>query len=231
MNANPGGSSSYDYDNTTGTTSSDLTKVLIGALAGAAIGSLVAGAFTQKGIEIRNRVGEGSQDIANNLKDKFSDLKGVISDKYDAAKEGAADLFEKGKQKVGLSSGKTDYASDTAYSAGTDYFNDEESDYGPSGSNILLGALIVSVAGTIVWSFASDRGNQTRRSIAKSSKKIASNLKDTVSDMAGSVANTISDTYQTAKEGVADMIEKEKQKSDTSSGNIAGTGSTGADKW
>src|SRR6476661_2372607 len=106
MNANSRGSSNYEYDNTTGSTSSDLTKVLIGALAGAAIGSLVGGAFTQKGVEIRNRVGEGSKDLANNIKEKFSDMKGTISDKYVAAKEGAADLLEKGKQKVGLSSSK-----------------------------------------------------------------------------------------------------------------------------
>ena len=45
------------YGDTTNGDSNDLTKVLIGALAGAAVGSLVAGAFPQQGIEIRNRVG------------------------------------------------------------------------------------------------------------------------------------------------------------------------------
>lgn len=204
--------SGSDYANTESNDSSDLTKVLIGVLAGAAIGSLVGGAFTEKGIEIRNRVGEGSRNIANNLKDKVSDMTSTIADKYEAAKEGAADLFEKGKQKVGISSAKSDYSSNARYYESDDYFDDTKDQNTPSGANILLGALIVSVASAIVWSFATEKGNKTRQNIAKSSRDIASSLKDKVSDVVSDIANTISDTYQSAKEGVADMIEKEKGK-------------------
>jgi hypothetical protein len=93
----------YDYDDTTNKPN-DLSKLLIGALAGAVVGSLVGGAFTQKGIEIRNKVGESGRNMASNVKDKFSDIKEGIADKYEAAKDGAADLIEKGKQKVGISS-------------------------------------------------------------------------------------------------------------------------------
>jgi gas vesicle protein len=126
-------------------------------------------------------------------------------------KEAAADLFEKGKQKVGISSANTTYDTSTGYNDSGNYFDNTQSDDSMSGSNILLGALIVSVASAIVWSFATEKGNQTRRSIAKSSRNIAGNLKDKVTDIASDIANTVSDTYQTAKEGVVDMIEKEKQ--------------------
>ena len=83
MNTESTGLSGVDYRDTVTTGSSDISKLLIGALAGAAVGSLIAGSFTQKGIEIRNRVGESSKNIANNLKDKVSDVKDKIADKYD----------------------------------------------------------------------------------------------------------------------------------------------------
>lgn len=210
---------SYDSSVTTGT--SDLTKVLIGALAGAALGSLIGGSFTQKGIEIRNRVGEGSKNIANNLKEKVADVKEGIADKYEAAKESAAGLIEKGKQKVGISSGSSSYSDTTAYAA----------DETGSGSKILLGALIVSVASTIVWSFATEKGNETRRRIAKSSKNLATNLKDKASDVAGGIVNGIHDTYEAAKEGAVDLLEQQKQATNTSAGNTSYKSSTGADNW
>ena len=214
------------YGDTTNGDSNDLTKVLIGALAGAAVGSLVAGAFTQKGIEIRNRVGEGSKNIANNIKDKVSDMKGVIADKYESAKDSAADLIEKGKQKVGISSVNTGDTADTGYMGDT-----QADDTGVSGSKILLGALIVSVASTIVWSFATEKGNETRRRIAKGSKNIAGNVKDKVSDVASSIADGVSDAYQAAKDGAIDLIEQQKQQNTTSTGNTSYKSSTGAENW
>ena len=89
------------------------SKVLLGVLAGAAAGAVLGVLFApDKGIETRKRIGEGSKDIATNLKDKFSDLVDGIADKYEAAREGATDLIEKGKQKVGNLTGNS--ASGTA---------------------------------------------------------------------------------------------------------------------
>lgn len=204
-----------DYRGKTTGNSKDLTKVLIGALAGAAAGSLIGGLFTEKGIEARHRVSEGSKNIANNLKDKVSDIKEGIADKYEAAKEGAADLIEKGKQKVGISPRSAAYKS-TAYA-------DEKG----TGSKVLLGALAASVAGAVIWSFATEKGKETRNRLGEGSKNIANNLKDKFSD----IKEGIADTYEAAKEGAADLLEKGKQQANISSGSTAYKGTAGADSW
>lgn len=201
------------YRGNTSADSNDLSKVLIGALAGAAAGSLIAGLFTEKGIETRKRVAEGSKNIANNLKHKVSDITEGIGDKYEAVKEGAADLIEKGKQKVGMTSGNTAYNR----TAGADVKG--------SGSKVLLGALAVSLAGTIIWGFGTEKGNETRKRLGKNSKNMANNLKDKITD----IADGIADKYEAAKEGAADLLEKAKQQNNMSSANPAYKGSTGAD--
>jgi gas vesicle protein len=224
------------YGETNGGDTSDLTKVLIGALAGAAVGTLIAGSFTQKGMEIRNRVGEGSKNIANNLKDKVSDMTDnlkdkvsnvtdAVADKYESVKEGAAGLIEKGKQKVGMSSGNDDYKRNMDYTGADDTGNNI------SGSKILLGTIIISVASTIVWSFATEKGNQTRRRIVEGGKNVANTVKEKVSDVAGSVADTASDVYQSAKEGAADLVELQKQRMNTAGPDTSYGSSTGADRW
>ena len=82
------------------------SKVLLGVLAGAATGAILGVLFApDKGPETRRRLSEGSRDVANNLKDRFSDLVDNIAEKYESAREGATDLVEKGKQAVGMSSG------------------------------------------------------------------------------------------------------------------------------
>jgi gas vesicle protein len=178
----------------TGPPRSDLSKVLIGAAAGAAAGSLVAGLFTQKGVQVRSRISESSKSFAN-IKDKVAEIGEGIADKYEATKEGASDLLEKGKQKVGLS-----HTNEPAYLKTEDDSN--------AGSKILLGALIVSVASTIVWSFATEKGNETRKNIAKSGKNFASTFKEKVADLAENVA----EQYEAAKEGAIDLLEQERQK-------------------
>lgn len=236
MNSKTKGLSGADYWSNTSTDSKDLSKVLFGALAGAAAGSIVGVLFTEKGIETRKRLGEGSRNIANNLKDKVSDkvsdikdkvsgkvsdikdkvsdIKDNIADKYAATKENAANLIEKGKQKVGMSSGNTAYR-------GT-----AEADEEDSGSNVIIGALVAAVAGAVIWGFATEKGNETRKRIGKSSKDLASNLKEKLSDIADDVA----DKYQAAKEGAADLVERAKQQQNSmSSGNTAYSGSTSAD--
>ena len=82
------------------------SKVLLGVLAGAAAGAILGVLFApDKGTETRRRVSEGSRDVAGNLKDKFSDLVDGIADRYESAREGATDLLERGKQKMGMSDG------------------------------------------------------------------------------------------------------------------------------
>lgn len=214
--------SGADYLGNSSTDSNDLSKVLLGALAGAAAGSVIGVLFTEKGIETRKRLGEGSKNIASNLKDKVSDIKDKVSDikeniadKYAATKEGAVNLIEKGKQKIGMSSGNTGYKVTTG------------ADEGDSGSNVLIGALAAAVAGAVIWSFATEKGTETRKRLGKGSKDIASNLKGKFSDIADKVA----DKYQAAKEGAADLVEKTKQQNSMSSGNTAYKGSTSADTW
>lgn len=210
------------YRDTASGDSKDLSKVLIGALAGAAAGSIVGGLFTEKGMEARRKVREGSKNIASNLKDKVADVKEGIADKYESAKESAADLIEKGKQKVGMSSRSTEYKS-TAYGDSVTYSHEEGTT-----SKVLLGALAVSVAGAVIWSFATEKGKETRKRIGKGSKDMAANLKDKVSN----IADGIADTYEAAKEGAVDLLEKGKQQADIlSRGDTAYKGSTGADSW
>lgn len=203
------------YSGYTSSDSKDLTKVLIGALAGAAAGSIIGGLFTEKGIEARRRVGESSKNIANNLKEKVSDIKEGITEKYEAVKESASDLIQKGKRKAGMSGGNTAYRGWA------------ESDAKGSGTKVLLGALAVSVAGTVIWSFATEKGNQTRKRLGKNSKNIANTVKEKLSD----IADGIADTYETAKEGAGDLLEKRNQQGDTPSGSTAYRGSAGADLW
>ncbi len=77
------------------------SKVLMGIIAGAAAGAVLGLLFApETGVETRRKIGEGSKDLASNLKDKFSELVDGIADKYESAKEGASDLLHKGKEKV-----------------------------------------------------------------------------------------------------------------------------------
>ncbi len=77
------------------------SKVLMGIMAGAAAGAVLGLLFApETGVETRRKLGEGSKDLAANLKDKFSELVDGIAEKYESAKEGASDLLHKGKDKL-----------------------------------------------------------------------------------------------------------------------------------
>ncbi len=211
MNIESRGSSGTDYSGTGSTKSNDLTKVLLGALAGAAAGSLIGGLYTEKGIETRHRLSyrskkmandfkEKASDITGGIKDKVSNLTGEIGDKFEATKEAAAKLFAKGKPKVSKSSLSSDYAGN--------YVGYDDQEIEISKQKVILAALAVSVAGTVVWSLTTEKGKKTRKRVGKSSKKIARNLKGTVKN----IAEGITDKYKTAKEGADDLLEREKQK-------------------
>jgi gas vesicle protein len=77
------------------------SKVLMGIIAGAAAGAVLGLLFApETGVETRRKIGEGSKDLASNLKDKFSELVDGIAEKYESAREGASDLLHKGKDKL-----------------------------------------------------------------------------------------------------------------------------------
>lgn len=203
------------YSYSAGVDSKDLSKVLIGALAGAAAGVIISGLSTKKGIEVRNQISESSKSISNNLKDKVSDAAEEIADKYEALKESAANLIEKGKQKISLSSSHTASKKVTGTEAGN------------TGSKVLLGALAASVVSSIIWSFASEKGIETRKKLGKSSKKMTTSLKDKFSN----IADGIVEVYDAAKEGAADLMEKAKQQAEMPSGGTAYKSSAAANSW
>lgn len=95
------------------------SKVLLGVLAGAAAGAILGVLFApEAGTETRRRLGEGSRDVANNLKSRFSDLVDNIADKYESAREGASDLIDRGKQAVSSATGGGGTGTGTAGTSG-----------------------------------------------------------------------------------------------------------------
>ncbi len=204
----------------------DANKIIIGALAGAAVGSLVAGAFTPKGVEIRHRAAQGGRKIANNLKHKVADVKDAVVNKFESVKEGATNLIEKGKQKVGMSASRTSYGGRPAYASSAGYTTNQlyttQGTSNGTGKKVLLGALIASIAGTVIWSFATEKGKDTRKRLVKGSKNMASNLKEKASH----VKEVLADTYEAAKEGANDLIAQEQQRALSEQQGLTGTTGT-----
>jgi gas vesicle protein len=78
-----------------------VSKVVFGALAGAAAGAIVAWLFaTEEGEEVRDQLISGSKDWTDNVRGKLSDLKDTVAEKFESVKESASDLFEQGKDKA-----------------------------------------------------------------------------------------------------------------------------------
>jgi gas vesicle protein len=74
-------------------TSKVLLSLLVGAVAGAAVGILFA---PDKGSETRRKISEESNDLANNLKSKFNDLVDGAKERFSSLKSDAEDVTEKG---------------------------------------------------------------------------------------------------------------------------------------
>jgi gas vesicle protein len=73
------------------------SKVLLGLLAGAAIGAALGILFApDKGTETRRKIAEEGNDLADNLKGKFTDLVDGVKDKFSSLKSEAEDVAEKG---------------------------------------------------------------------------------------------------------------------------------------
>lgn len=77
------------------------SKILVGFLAGAAVGSLLGILFApDKGTETRRKISEKTGDVTGALKDKFSDFVDGLKDTFGSVKRDAEDVAEKGIGKM-----------------------------------------------------------------------------------------------------------------------------------
>lgn len=74
------------------------SKVLLGLLAGAAIGAIAGILFApDKGSETRKKISRNTADMGDQLKNSFNDFVDTVKDKYRHAKKEVEDVAEKGK--------------------------------------------------------------------------------------------------------------------------------------
>ena len=77
------------------------SKLLVGFLAGAAVGSIVGILFApDKGTETRRKIADTGTDVTDSLKSKFNDFVDGIRDTYQGVKDDAEDLADEGKSKL-----------------------------------------------------------------------------------------------------------------------------------
>ncbi len=84
---------------------SDLSKVLIGAVAGAALGAVVGLAFTEKGKKTTSRLTRSTKQLADNIKEKAvsSGVADSLARTYEVAKDSVVDAI--GKEAQNFTSG------------------------------------------------------------------------------------------------------------------------------
>ena len=77
------------------------SKILVGFLAGAAVGSVLGILFApDKGTETRRKIADSSTDVTDSLKQKFNDFVDGIKDSYQGVKDDAEDLADEGASKL-----------------------------------------------------------------------------------------------------------------------------------
>ncbi len=76
------------------------SKVLLGLLAGAAIGAIAGILFApDKGSETRKKIAKNTGEMGDQLKSSFNDFVDTVKDKYRSAKSEVEDVAEKGASK------------------------------------------------------------------------------------------------------------------------------------
>jgi gas vesicle protein len=73
------------------------SKTLFGFIAGAAVGAAIGILFApDKGTETRRKISEQTNDLADNIKGKFTDLVDGVKEKFSSLKGDAEDVVDKG---------------------------------------------------------------------------------------------------------------------------------------
>ena len=114
MNSDLTGYSDYNYAGSDSINSkSDLSKVLIGAAAGAALGALVGAAFTEKGKKTTSRITRSTKQLADNIKEKAvsSGVADTLQRTFEAAKDSVVDTI--GKEAQNFTSGSKPHSGPT----------------------------------------------------------------------------------------------------------------------
>ena len=77
-------------------------KVVLGALAGLAIGAIAGILFApEKGSHTRKQIMDKGNDYADELKSKFNEFCDAITNKFESTKKDVQDLADKGKSTYG----------------------------------------------------------------------------------------------------------------------------------
>jgi gas vesicle protein len=76
-------------------------KIFFGVIIGAAVGAVLGVLYSPaKGSITRKKIARRGTDYAEDAKEKFNEYIDAVTDEYDAIKEEAMDLVNKGKEKA-----------------------------------------------------------------------------------------------------------------------------------
>ena len=82
------------------------TKVIIGAVAGAALGTLIAGLFaTDEGRKTRKKLAKKTRKLRNKTLQQIGELKVGAARQYETAKQAATNIIDQGIGKVSGNTG------------------------------------------------------------------------------------------------------------------------------
>jgi gas vesicle protein len=93
-------------------------------------------------------------------------------------------------------------------------------------SKVLIGAAAGAAIGALIGGAFTEKGKATTRRVAKSTQKMANNVKNKVSTAASGVADSLSQTYTAAKEGVTEVLERKRQNMGSEGTTYGGSTST-----